>query len=45
MTLPPYSPYVTWREYQIATPTFRLSPLEKPDMSPYLVHMTGKGKY
>lgn len=34
------------REYQhsyfISTPTFDLSPIEKPDMSPFLIHMTGK---
>lgn len=42
MSLPPYSHKVTWKEYQIDTPTFELSPVEKPDMSPYLVHMTGK---
>jgi hypothetical protein len=42
MTLPAYSPDVFWKEYEIDKPAFRLSPLEKPDMSPYLVHMTGK---
>ncbi len=30
-----------WDEYRIDTPAFRLTSLEKPDMSPYLVHMTG----
>jgi len=32
-----------WQKHRIWTPTFRLSPVEKPDMSPFLVHMTGKG--
>lgn len=40
MTLP--SEGIHWKEYQIDTPTFELSPVEKPDMSPFLVHMTGK---
>lgn len=31
-----------WNDYRIDTPTFQLTPVEKPDMSPYLVHMTGK---
>lgn len=30
------------RNYFISTPTFDLSPIEKPDMSPFLIHMTGK---
>jgi len=42
--LPPYSKNVFWKAYEIATPTFRLTPVEKPDMSPYLVHMTGKNE-
>lgn len=43
MALPPPSDKsVYWKDYEIDTPAFRLSPLEKPDMSPYLVHMTGK---
>lgn len=43
MTLPPPSDKsVYWKNYEIDTPAFCLSPLEKPDMSPYLVHMTGK---
>jgi len=41
MSLPPYSPSVYWKDYEIDTPTFRLTPIEKPDMSPFLVHMTG----
>ncbi|MDR3413629.1 MAG: hypothetical protein P4L87_22190 [Formivibrio sp.] len=43
MALPPPSDRsVYWKDYEIDTPAFRLSPLEKPDMSPYLLHMTGK---
>ena len=37
---------ISWSDwskyYKINTPTFRLAPVEKPDMSPFLVHMTGK---
>ena len=39
---PPSSGDVTWRDYKIDTPTFDLTPIEKPDMSPFLFHMTGK---
>lgn len=42
MPLPPPGGGTFWKEYEIATPTFQLTPIEKPDMSPYLVHMTGK---
>ena len=42
MTLPPPDYDVYWKDYQIDTPTFDLTPVEKPDMSPFLVHMTGK---
>ncbi|MBQ1782133.1 MAG: hypothetical protein II007_00610 [Gammaproteobacteria bacterium] len=42
MALPPYSRDVRWGEYRIDTPTFRLTPVEKPDMSPFLFHMTGQ---
>ncbi|EOG9063770.1 hypothetical protein KW450_21380 [Vibrio fluvialis] len=44
MNLPPPSKdgSVYWRDYKIDTPAFRLNPIEKPDMSPHLVHMTGK---
>lgn len=31
-----------WKDYKIDTPTFELTPVEKPDMSPFLIHMTGK---
>lgn len=44
MPLPPYSRSVYWKDYQIGTPTFQLSPIEKPDMSPFLFHMTGKNE-
>lgn len=33
---------VRWKEYQISTPTFHLSSIEKPDLSPFLIHMTGR---
>lgn len=39
MTLP--SKGIYWKEYNIVTPTFELSPIEKPDMSPFLIHITG----
>jgi hypothetical protein len=42
MVLPPNSNDVRWSEYKINTPTFQLSPVEKPDMSPFLFHMTGQ---
>ena len=35
---------VYWKAYEISTPTFSLTPVEKPDMSPYLVHMTGRNE-
>lgn len=44
MPLPPPGGNVYWKNYEIRTPTFRLSPIEKPDMSPFLVHMTGKNE-
>ncbi|WP_313133949.1 hypothetical protein [Stutzerimonas nitrititolerans] len=44
MPLPPYSSGVFWKNYQIDTPTFQLSPVEKPDMSPFLFHMTGRNE-
>lgn len=40
--LPPYNPNVTWKDYEIDTPTFKLTALDKADMSPYLIHMTGR---
>src|SRR5260221_14656724 len=42
MALPPYHRSVFWQEFKNDTPTFRLTPVDKPDMSPYLIHMTGK---
>lgn len=45
MTLPTPS-MISWTDwskyYKIDTPTFHLSPIEKPNMSPFLIHMTGK---
>lgn len=32
--------YSKWEQYSITTKTFELRPFEKPDMSPYLIHMT-----
>jgi CRISPR/Cas system CSM-associated protein Csm2 small subunit len=42
MSLPSPSSGADWNSYKITTPTFQLTPIEKPDMSPFLVHMTGK---
>lgn len=42
MPLPPPGQNVWWKDYEITTPTFDLTPVEKPDMSPFLVHITGK---
>jgi hypothetical protein len=39
---PPKPPKVKWKDCEIKTPTFSLTPIEKPDMSPFLIHMTGK---
>lgn len=33
---------IKWKDYQISTPTFHLSSVEKPDFSPFLIHMTGR---
>lgn len=44
MSLPSPSSGADWNSYNITTPTFQLSPIEKPDMSPFLVHMTGKNE-
>ncbi|MDQ7815751.1 MAG: abortive infection system antitoxin AbiGi family protein [Melioribacteraceae bacterium] len=35
---------IYWKDYEIDTPTFDLLPVEKPDMSPFLVHMTGRNQ-
>ena len=42
MPLLPPSSGIRWKNHQVSTPTFELSPVEKPDMSPFLFHMTGK---
>lgn len=34
--------YDKWKKYEIKTKTFELRPFEKPDMSPYLIHMTNE---
>lgn len=34
--------YKQWEKYSISTKTFELRPFEKPDMSPYLIHMTNE---
>lgn len=47
MPLPLYNPsgpYFDWTNYKITTPTFELTPVEKPDMSPFLFHMTGQNE-
>ena len=33
---------IKWTRYRNVTPTFELTPIEKPDLSPFLIHMTGK---
>ncbi len=33
-----------WNEYKVTKKALNLSPIEKPDMSPFLVHMTGKNQ-
>ena len=35
---------IRWKDYQITTPTFHLSSIEKPDFSPFLIHMTGRNQ-
>ncbi len=42
MNLPGPGYGIKWREYRNTTPTFSLTPIEKPDFSPFLIHMTGK---
>lgn len=46
MTLPSPDERDSWSEWKnyhkITTSTFNLSPVEKPDFSPFLIHMTGK---
>lgn len=43
-TLPPPGRSVRWSDYKNVTPAFELTPVEKPDMSPFLVHMTGRAE-
>lgn len=33
---------INWKQYRNETPTFQITPVEKPDLSPFLIHMTGK---
>jgi len=33
---------IKWSNFRNTTPTFNLTPIEKPDFSPFLIHMTGK---
>jgi hypothetical protein len=40
MNLPSFG--ITWNHYRNTTPTFDLTSVEKPDLSPFLIHMTGK---
>ncbi len=42
MNLPGPGNGINWQEYRNTTPTFHLTPIEKPDFSPFLIHMTGK---
>lgn len=39
--LKPPSSGIRWTEFRIDTPTFKITSVEKPDMSPFLFHMTG----
>ena len=38
--LKPPSSNIRWKDFHIDTPTFRITSVEKPDMSPFLFHMT-----
>lgn len=44
MNLPGPNSGIRWKDYQIDTPTFQLSSVEKPDLSPFLIHMTGRNQ-
>jgi len=33
-----------WNDFKVLKKSLQLSPIEKPDMSPFLVHMTGKNQ-
>lgn len=39
--LKPPSSGIRWTDFRIDTPTFKITSIEKPDMSPFLFHMTG----
>lgn len=39
--LKPPSSGIRWADFRIDTPTFKITSIEKPDMSPFLFHMTG----
>ena len=42
MKLPGPNSGIRWSNYRNTTPTFDLTSIEKPDLSPFLIHMTGK---
>lgn len=42
MNLPGPGSGIFWKQYENTTPTFDLTPVEKPDFSPFLLHMTGR---
>ena len=42
MNLPGPNNGIKWLNYRNTTPTFNLTSIEKPDFSPFLIHMTGK---
>jgi hypothetical protein len=42
MTLSKFGSDIPWEDCRNNTPTFSLTPVEKPDLSPFLIHMTGK---
>lgn len=44
MNLPGPNSGIRWKDYQIDTPTFNLSSVEKPDISPFLIHLTGRNQ-
>lgn len=44
MNLPGPNSGVTWGDYKIKTPTFKLTSIEKPDLSPFLIHLTGRNQ-
>lgn len=44
MNLPGPDSGIKWKDYQNNTPTFQLTSIEKPDSSPFLIHMTGRNE-